>query len=438
MATSTVSAMAKLMKTVYEPTWQTAFKELYTAFKLAKEESRDFANNNSETFPVEIGRSSGTGMRGEAGDLTGTGYMGLPSPQAGKIEHGYIPLKRMYGTMQFTDDAIRQTKNSVQAFKRLLDYEFKSKFNRMLFDAEFQLAGDGSGVRAIVTADGTDITAGNSGDVTVDTTRYLVEGDSIAFWNSGDTNVVANGGQDSNSADKVTITKVKNETTITVKNGGSGTLAAASRTGTRIRLFGDSTYSSGRVDHSFTGLGAAIDDSNTYANIDRSTYPIWGSAIVDAASAVLEEDHIIKAVDKVARRSGESIDTVIWDVSLRRDYVSITRPDRRYAPVKELDAGYSEEALVFTAGNKKIRLVEDTFWPYGQLVGISKANLKMYTLVPLELDDSNGSVLKQFGTPMGATGAGDVFYSFMRWKGNFCLERPYAAMKVKNLQYALE
>jgi hypothetical protein len=213
-----------------------------------------------------------------------------------------------------------------------------------------------------------------------------------------------------------------------------------------VRFFGESDLSgsaSARVDHVITGLSAAIDDgtlATTYAGISRTTYGQWKSFVKDAGGVVLTEDMIIKCADAVNRKSGRKdrkINTLILDPSLRRDYIRLTRPDRRYQGLQDNDPGYSE-TLSMTVGSQAFALVEDFDCPFGKIFGMNKKDLECYVAQGVEIEqDAGGSMLKM-GTPYGKGGTGHVFWALVSWYGNFAFLRPFAAFLLKNLSYELE
>ena len=113
------------------------------------------------------------------------------------------------------------------------------------------------------------------------------------------------------------------------------------------------------------------------------------------------------------------------------------QPDIRYSPVKDLDSGYAEESLVMTLGSRPVRLLSDWDAPFGTIYGFAKKHLFWYEKHGLHVDESTGSILKQ-ATPHGNTGAGDVFYGYLRIKGNWAVDNAAAFGVVTGLNYSAE
>lgn len=447
----TVATLANALKTRYEPEFTKAFNEEFVGWQLATKGKRDF-KGGSEVFGVQIGRAGGVGSRGET--------QGLPKPSGPTPLQASVPLARMYHVFEISHDAIERSIGDDAAWKALLGWEIETGFDRLHKLGNIYFYGDGKGILSTVVTGATlTATVGNSQQLTVDTTRYLEANDLITIWRAGanDVEILSNGGQLPNAG-----TTPKDET-IRVKSVDSATLVTVERvagTGTEgastvivatnfIRLFGESTTTANtggtRTDNVFAGLGLFADTtsvSTTFEGINRSNNPRWQGQVIDMKVGTVPQNmarnDLYRLNDKIRRNSpARGMDTAIWDVSLRREYLNLLQPDIRYAPVKDLDGGYKDEALKMSLGTKSVDLVEDVDVPFGTMFGFAREYLHWMELSPLQLDASTGSALKQ-AMPYGVAGSGDIFYGYARCKGNFGTDCAPAFGKLINIAYTSE
>jgi hypothetical protein len=440
-----MTVLANLFKNVYEPEFTKAFNEEYVGWQLATKLPRQF-RGGAEIFGVQIGRAGGVGMRGET--------QGLPTPKGPTPLQASVPLRRIFGTFELSHDAIERSKGDEAAFKEAISFEIEPKFDRMLKVGNIYLYGDGRGVLATFTASGSLAAAvGSTVALTVDNARFLEAGDIVALWDTAAAQTpTANGGYGNGTTDneQVQIQNVDYATnTVTLVRTAAGAGAATITTAaTVIRNYGDSTsdFSSVRTDGQFTGLRAFADDGTlapVMEGISRTSNPRWKGQIVDATGGVagntqnLTRDFLYRLNDKIRRFSGAFADTMIWDISQRREYLNIVQPDVRFAPVKEGDAGYDQEALYLSLGFKRVKCVEDSDTTFGLVFMFPKDHFFWMELSALQIDDTPGSVLRQ-ALPYGNAGTGDVFYGYLRAKGNFATDRASAFGVLTGLNFSTE
>lgn len=442
MATDTLTTLSNYFKTVYEPEWVKAFNEDFLGFELATKKRREF-RGGSEVLGLQIQRTGGVGFRGET--------QALPMPTGPVPLQASVSLSRLFHVFEVSHDAVERSNGSDAAFKEILGEEIENGFMRMKKLSNIAFYGDGRGVLAtVVTGGSLTASAGDTLQITVDTTRYLEPGDLVVLWTtaSGAT-IVTNGGQSTTAAgytanvDETTRVKtIDSSVLVTLERtkAAAGTCTVA--TSNAIRLYGDSiTTGAARTDNAPTGLQLFADTtsiSTTFQGINRSTYSRYQGQVIDAASTDLTRDLMYRLSDKIYRATGERPDTAIWDLTLRREYLAVVQPDVRFAPVKDLDAGYSQESLALSVGGKRLDLIEDTDVPFGTMFMFPRAFLHWFELSAMQLDASTGSVLKQ-ALPYGAaSGVGDVFYGYARSKGNFASEKPFAFGKITSINYTAE
>lgn len=446
----TMTTLANLFKNKYEPEFTKAFNEEFLGFQLATKEKRSFSGG-SEIFGVQIQRSAGTGMRAET--------QALPTPGGPVPLQASVALKRMFHVFSVSHDAVERSVGDESAFKEVLGWEIENGFMRMKKVANVYFYGDGTGILATVVTGGTfNAAVGSTLQITVDTTRYLEPGDLVALWTSAaGATLVSNGGQ----VDTGTTATAANSENVQISSVDSSTLVTLIRVGTAaggactvatnnvIRLYGDATTDTSTVTSNvFSGLGLFADDgtvATSFEGISRSTYPRWKGQVIavgssSTASAPLTRDYMYRLNDKIRRNSHFMADTLIWDLSMRREYLNLLQPDVRFAPVKDTDGGYDSdgESLAMTLGNKRWTLYEDVDVPYGTVYAFPKSVLYWMELSGMQLDSSTGSVLKQ-AMPYGSvSGAGDIFYGYARCKGNFATDAASAFGKLQYVSYSAE
>jgi hypothetical protein len=445
MATSTTSTADAILLNEVEPEVAEAFNKEVLLFDLATKSKTPWMGRK-KIFDVQMGTGGGVGARSETG--------ALPAPGAPTHAPGEIYAKRLYGTLELSHDLIEQSRGSGAAFREALADNLEATLLRLKKHANFCAFGDGRGILATVASASNGATlTGSSGDsvqLTVDTTRYVATGDKVAFWtsSSGTSTVLANGGQSNEDSatydgEAVSVKSVDSDTLLTVERTRAAAGTATFATNNVMRLYMSATTSGALVYQDPMGLRGMADDGTivtTFEGISRTTYPKWKGVCLASGSmsegSTLAKNHFLKLAHRIHRNSGMDPDIFIMDPSLLREFLVITDNDVRYAPVNQKDPGY-DGALHITIGGKQIPLFTDFDCPYGVLYGFPKSKLEMHELSPLQLDNSNGAVLKQ-GKPYGSGGTGDIYYAYFRAKFNWATRHPFAFGVVTGLSYAAE
>ena len=460
MGVSASAVIDKLLKNRYRgDRLDAVMRNTFVGWKLCEPQKRAFSGRK-EIFPVQFGWGGQVAARPEMGSGAIGGNSdcsGAPLPAPPVVENGEVDLKQMFGTLMWSKQAILRCADDAGAYKRLVNFELQNMQDRFQKELNFGFFGDGRGRRAAIAADALQasttavvLTAAANTALVLDTNRYLAPNDLISIWDSTDTTAASSRIKGATGAEMVEgdlyIYSVSDDgVTVYVHNGNAQTVTTAA--GQYIRFWGESDIQATtvRTDHCIVGLSAAIDDGTavtTYAGISRTTYNQWKSYVKNASSAVLTEDMIIKCADAVNRKSGRKdrkIDTLLLDPSLRRDYVKLTRPDRRYegADMMKSDPGY-EDVLVMTVGPQRFKLMEDYDCPFGKIFGFNRKDLECYVAQGVEIEQDAGGTMLKMGTPYGKAGTGHVYWALVSWYGNFAFLRPFAAFLLKGLSYELE
>jgi hypothetical protein len=450
MTTSTTTTADKILLDVVEPGLAQAFNDEVMVLDLATRKKKDYKGRKI-LFDVKLSPGGGVGARSEA--ISGVAP-GLPAPGAPVHVNGTVYHKRIYGVLELTHDFIETSKGDKAAFAEGLADELTSKLTRMQKHANFMLLGDGRDILCTVATDGGGTFKKESGEtlqVTVDTTRYLQPNDRVALWtsNSESSTVVADGGQSDTlgtlDSESVYVSSVDSDTTFTLKRDRLTTGDCTVANANVVRMFYETEYNSGTLIHNgMAGLRLIADDgtlATSFEGLSRTTYPQWKGGVVAASSltegTTLSKNHFLKLAHRVHRRGGDDIDTFIMDPTLMREFLVITDNDIRYAPVTEKDPGYKEGSLHITIGKRQVELLMDWDCPYGVLHGFKRSDLEYWELTPLSLDNNGGAVLKQ-AKPYTDTGAGDIYYAFMRMKGNIATKKPWNFGCITGLSYSAE
>lgn len=432
--TSSLATITGIYKNVYEGVLAPVYNDMVVGRELAQKKSAQF-RGGSEVFAVQMARAGGTGY-GKETDA-------LPTPIGPQVTTGSVTLKRLFSTFYLSHDAIERSKGDEAAYRELLGYEVETHLKMMRKHHNRMFYGDGRGILA-TSAKSQTMAKNTDTQLTFDTTRYLEPGMIVALWtNATDTSsVLADGGaySDSNSVEKVSVKSVDSSVLATFTDGDTAADATLTNT-TTVRQFNDRTGTTAADNNVISGLRLFADDGSitaTVLGISRTTYPRWQGQLVSATSENLSRDHLYRLWDKIYRQSGEMADTCIFDLTARREYLNILQPDIRFAPVKDTDAGYDAEDMILSVGGKACRLIVDVDVPFGTIFMFPKSQLVWWELSPLELDQSTGSPLKQAQPFTWGTGSGDVFFGYLREKGNYGSFNAASFGAITGLNYTAE
>lgn len=451
MATSTRTTMDKLLLDVVDGEMSKAMNEEVKLLEIANKNKEPWTGRK-KIFDVRMTLGGGVGPRSEA--ISGVAS-GLPDPGAPTHANGEIYAKRIYGVGELTHDLIESSRGDKAAFRDALAENMETILLRTKKLACTYGYGDGRGILATVDAasNGTaleqEVYPTKSLQVTVDSTRSFSEGDKVALWTSSAENstVLANGGQSHTDgtldSEAVYVHSIDSDTTLTLARTRDSGADATLATNNVIRLYLDAEAGTAITHNSPMGLRGMADDGtivSTFEGISRTTYPKWKGNVLNASTmaegTTLSRNHFYKAAHLIHRRAGSSPDVAIMDPSLMREFLAIFEPDTRFSSVSDTDPGYSG-ALKISIGDKVVPVFMDFDCPYGKIFMFPKADLDYHELTPLQLDDSNGGILKQ-PKPYGATGSGDIYYFYYRWKFNWGTKKPFNFAVIENLAYTRE
>jgi hypothetical protein len=143
------------------------------------------------------------------------------------------------------------------------------------------------------------------------------------------------------------------------------------------------------------------DDDGTYANIyhniNRTTYPLLKSYVITGIGP-LSLDAMQQPLDALSIRVGKGIDFLAMEHAVRRSYLALLEPDRRYtgadlsSPDGGTNAAKKPTGKVITFGD--IPFLVDRDAPFGMMFGLNKESWVRYVELEGEWANNEGSVLK--------------------------------------------
>jgi hypothetical protein len=334
--------------------------------------------------PVKVGRNFASGSIGTRGAL----------PNAGRSSWAdfKIPMRDFYGRVGFEEWVIQQSRNSKGAWASVVDQEMSGMVEDMAFRRNIIGWLAGKGILALVNgahAALTTLTLKAPGNVsgTSMPNRYI-QGD-------------ANGGM---------YLAVLDSATQAVK--WTGTVTACNATGADVTV--DSAVTAADGDYVVSaqtpqgnsynkepeGILAGADDGTyvgTYHNLSRTTYSLLKSYVTTGVGP-LSLDAMQQPLDALNIRVSSTVDFFGCEHAVRRAYLALLEPDRRYsgadlsAPDGGTKAAKKPTGRAITFGD--IPFLVDRDAPYGMLIGINKDSWVRYAEIDGEWANNEGNTLK--------------------------------------------
>ena len=224
---------------------------------------------------------------------------------------------------EITNYAIALSNSATAAFFSGLDDEMADSLAAFKKDENRQCFGAGTGVLANVNG-----AVSNSVTVTVDNVQYFYPGMVVDFWTA------ASGGTMEASG---TISSIS-EANLTITMAAAISCANADVIVRQNILTG--APSDGKEMMGLQGIADAGTLLTTFQGLLRATYAIWNGSSASAASASLTSDLLQRTADRVERKSGKTIDTIVSHRNQRRAYINLVTPLKRFQD-DDLDAGFT-------------------------------------------------------------------------------------------------
>lgn len=357
---ATLSTVNALLKEVYEKDVQDQLNSDVVGFKRIERTSEGVTNEvggRYVTFPLRVGRNHGLGARQE--------NEALPTPGQQKTTAARVGLKYLYGGINLTGQVMKLADENYQSFASALDEEITGLKRDLSKDTNFQFYGNGTGVRAAVTAD-----AANT--ITVDNIQYLEVGMMIDVLDATLVTTRISNRQ---------ITAINTSTKVVTYSGADGSASIVAT---------DVVVRTGNANREMTGLGAIVAATGTLYNVDPTVEASWKS-VVNANGGVnraLTEALMIKVVDDIRVNGGE-VTVGFTNLGVRRAYFNLLKTDRRYVNTQKFEGGFT--GLAFTTDKGDIPIVVDVDCPFNKIYFVNEKAIKLYRQADWSWMDEDGN-----------------------------------------------
>ncbi len=332
----------KALKENYLPVWRNGLTTEPTPLLSKIKKHKLTSNKIVATAPV--GLSGGFGFGAE----------GLATPAAGgvKFERFETNAKDMYVNIAISAKAVRLT-GSGGAMANALDTEVKAAYETAKWNVGRSLFGNGSGILATFTEQGT----GLRNSLTVDNVKFLKEGLIVDVYANGNENPSA-------SLRVVSVNRTTNDVTFSVNADlpPNGFITVQNSYNREI-----------------TGLGAIFDENvTTLYGVDRSKNKYLFPTIVDANTDI-DDSVIWDAVEGAETYKNSKIDMIMMGKTAYKHYIEYLRTNniRVESMTKDITGGF--KSLAYAFGNREIDVVYDQFIPDDEAWCVESGALELHT-----------------------------------------------------------
>lgn len=421
-----LSTYDEVLKTFYLPAIQEQLNhETFLADRIEVNEE-DVSGKNA-TIEMHYGRSTGTGARGDNGQLPTAGYQ--------KYKTATVPMRYQYGRVSFSGPTIAATRDEKGSYARVVDSEITGIVKDLSMEINRQLWGCGYGVLArwVSGGSGTEViqksymgnTVGGDGFGSTFGAKYFKEnnaavtvidgsqsGSHIDVMTVDTTNIAVSAIAESTTYDTITCTNPslsESAGTIYVRPGNAQTVGASSAAGYfRLEMMGlRGIVTDENLDDIAIFDGATDYDTNRGLNVadplqglDVDTYSWWKS-IVDSHSSgryrgqrALTLKLMQEMFDKVEAAAGVGYgpDAILTTRAIKREYLELVSTDRRYVQSNEtltLDGGF--KALEFNG----VPLLAENDAIDGEMYFVTMKDLQLYRMSDYDWMDRDGAILSR-------------------------------------------
>jgi hypothetical protein len=421
------SSYQDVLKDYYGPGITELLPQKVPLLSMFQEQSAKDYGGAGVVFPLHLGRNSGTAWGAEAGAL----------PTAGKQQYATVRIPMRYGYTRITVTAqlMELSQSAKGAFAPAWEQEMKGSINDLANQRGRIIFGTGSGVLAFINgaASSTTQTLDNPGGFVNanNGSRFISVGDIITCVNP------ATGALRASTITTVTAVAAAG-TTITVSPSISTTdndyvVKAANTTITDVS---DSSYGKEPM-----GVGGLNDDGTNVAtlhNVNRTTYPLYGSYVATGVGA-WSADLIQKGIDVADQRGTGSIKQLVMHHSARRAYLAAMDSNRRYTGAELMTPDGGTRAARDATGARlafgSIPVQEDKYAPYGTVHGLDTDGFERYVAKSGEwITEGSGNMMFLVGTGATLTHQYEAVYTI--WD-NFNLTAPSNCFRLDGLTVTL-
>ncbi len=318
-----------------------------------------------DVWGKEVRRVAQYGINGGIGAGSETGE--LPVASGNNYDQFVLSLKNLYGTIEISDKAVRASENNAGAFVNLLNAEMEGLLKASSFNFGRMLFGDGTGVLAKV------VSVDESGYVTMDNVKNLVEGMVIDFYASGGSKISTAVGRKILRIDKKTKTIAVSGSRITSSTVPAGSFVCVQ----------------GSYKMEITGLGSIFKTEGSLYGLDRASRP-WLIPYMKTDVGEITDNVIQTAIDELDENSGSRVNFIICSAGVKRAYQSYLNSYKRNIDVMDLKGGY--KAISYNG----IPVVSDRFCPEGTMYLLNTDDFVLHQLCDWQwLEGENGKILRQ-------------------------------------------
>lgn len=408
-----LSHYSEVLKTYYLPGIQDYLNHDTILSDIIEVNEKDVSGKNA-TIENHYGRSTGTGARGDGSALPTANYQ--------RYKTSTVPMKYLYGRVEFTGPTIKATRDEKGSYAKVIDAEVKGIVNDLKKEANRMHWGCGYGVLARWQA-GTSTTitlqkkyrgcaAGGDSfgsgfgakylDKRTDTVCVTVASLSgSGTFSVGATDLVVTAMTKGSVSDSVTMTDPGTPIAGSwfVRPASLGAYAASGAH--RLEPMG----LRGLVSDNDLDEIAINDGSNTAGGVtndplqglDVSTYP-WFKSIVNthdsgryAGQRALTLTLMQTMFDNVEEVAGKDYgpNLILTTRAVRREYLELCQADRRAVNTMKLDGGWS--ALDYNG----VPLTVDNDAIDGEIYFLTTKDIQMFRMSDYNWMDSDGAILSR-------------------------------------------
>lgn len=413
---STLETAAGLLKTVYGPAIVQLIPTMTPVADIFMDrDAKDYPGGDGISYPAEVQRTEGFGFVPEEGTL--------PSAGAAKYEKWNFQVKYGVGRVRFSKQAMALTESGRAAFEGVMQREMNGLKNTIKVERGRYIWGDGRGVLALVNgavASATvtvDAPGGVAGSVTGN--RFIRPGMILAAINPA-TGAIRTG-------TPTVLSRASNGNTITLSSQPTW-----SDNDYIVRAMTASVTDAANTSYQKEpmGLRGMVDNGtyvSTFHGINRTSVPLAGAYVV-STTGTLSADILQRAIDVADERGDAEISDLFMHQSVRRAYLLLMDPFRRYqaGDLTNPDAG-TKAAKRGKVAFGAIPITVDKYADYASIFGVDRNGFFRYRAIDGEWADDDGSILRAAG--VGASGV-DSWEAFFRVWEEFHCDYPNANFRL--------
>ena len=333
----------------------------------------------ADVWGKEIRKVAPYGVNGGVG--AGTEDGALPTAGGNNYAQFVLGLKNLYGKIEITDKAVRASENNAGAFVNLLNAEMEGLVRASSYNFGRMVYGTAYGHLCGITDN--DASSGTSINVTVDSVKYIMEGQII--------DVTSSNGIAVSGLTGVRITAINRKTGVVTLTGVGASIAADAVIGKKMGI-------QGSFNKELTGLGDIFNTSGLFLyGLARADYA-WMNPYVQQLDAdgngvttgSISDIIMQKAIDALEEDADSKVDFIVCSSGVKRNYQEYLASYRSNVDVLDLAGGF--KAISFNG----IPVVSDRFCQNNTMYLLNTKEFNLHQLCDWTwLEGENGKILRQ-------------------------------------------